>query len=111
MARDYDPLIARAIAGFDERTAEARNVVYDHARTVLVRQLRDANHGLSTGLKELDTSALHALSRQRPHFAIEIDLALSSTSPVLVAAKNQEFVMAHGLIDRRTGRDCRLFPM
>jgi hypothetical protein len=29
-------------------------VVYDHARTVLVRQLRVANHGLSIGLKELE---------------------------------------------------------
>jgi hypothetical protein len=54
MARDYYPLIARAVAGLDEKTAEARSVVYDHARTVLVRQLRDANHGLSIGLKELD---------------------------------------------------------
>jgi len=54
MARDYYPLIARAIAGLDEKTAEARGVVYDHARTVLVGQLRDANHGLSIGLKELD---------------------------------------------------------
>jgi hypothetical protein len=54
MARDYYPPIARAVAGLDKKTAEARSVVYDHARTVLVRQLRDANHGLSIGLKELD---------------------------------------------------------
>ncbi len=91
MARDYCPLIARAIAGLDERTAEARNVVYDHARTVLVRQLRDANHGLSTGLKELD--ALEEAIRK----------AESELSEPERAQKNQEFVMAHGLIDRRTG--------
>jgi hypothetical protein len=54
MARDYYPLIARAVAGLDEKTAEARSVVYDRARTVLVRQLRVANHGLSIGLKELE---------------------------------------------------------
>ncbi len=66
-------------------------MVYDHARTVLVRQLRDANHGLSTGLKELD--ALEEAIRK----------AESELSEPERAQKNQEFVMAHGLIDRRTG--------
>src|SRR5258707_5784555 len=46
MAQDFYPVIARAIAGLDENGAEARRVVYDHARTVLVRQLRELNTGL-----------------------------------------------------------------
>ncbi len=35
MARDYYPLIARAIASLEQNTAETRQVVYDHARRVL----------------------------------------------------------------------------
>ena len=54
MAQDFYPVIARAIAGLDENGAEARRVVYDHARTVLVRQLRELNTGLSIGLHELE---------------------------------------------------------
>jgi hypothetical protein len=54
MAQDFYPVIARAVAGLDENGAEARRVVYDHARTVLVRQLRKLNTGLSIGLHELE---------------------------------------------------------
>jgi hypothetical protein len=53
MARDYYPLLARAIAGLEEKTAEARRTVYDHARAVLARHMRDLDAGLSTGSHEL----------------------------------------------------------
>ncbi len=53
MAQDFYPVIARAIAALDEDGADARQLVYDHARTVLVRHLRTRNSGLSTGLNEL----------------------------------------------------------
>jgi len=53
MAHNFYPVIARAIAALDENGADARQLVYDHARTVLVRQLRDLNSGLSTGIHEL----------------------------------------------------------
>src|SRR5260370_879402 len=53
MARDYYPLLARAIAGLEEKTAEARRTIYDHARAVLVRHMRDLDTGLSTGFGEL----------------------------------------------------------
>ena|SRR2546426_713254 len=53
MARDYYPLLARAIGGLEEKTAEERRTVYDHARTVLVRHMRDFDAGLSTSLHEL----------------------------------------------------------
>ena len=53
MARDYYPLLARAIAGLEEKTVEARRTVYDHARAALVRYMRDLEAGLSTGFGEL----------------------------------------------------------
>src|SRR5229473_3092877 len=53
MARDYYPVLARAIAGLEEKAVEARRTVYDHARAVLVRHMRDLNAGLSTGFGEL----------------------------------------------------------
>jgi hypothetical protein len=37
---DYHPLIARAVAGLDRNSVEARRVVYDRARNALVAQLR-----------------------------------------------------------------------
>ena len=37
---DYYPLIARAIAGLDKNTGEARRALYERARTALVAQLR-----------------------------------------------------------------------
>jgi hypothetical protein len=40
MARDYYPLLARAIASLEQNTADARQVVYDHARRVLREQER-----------------------------------------------------------------------
>jgi hypothetical protein len=53
MAQDFYPVIARAVAALGESGADARQLVYDHARTVLVRQLRNLNSGLSAGLDEL----------------------------------------------------------
>jgi hypothetical protein len=53
MAQDFYSVIARAIASLAENGAHARQLVYDHARTVLVRHLRNLNSGLSTGLNEL----------------------------------------------------------
>ncbi len=53
MARDYYPLLARAIAGLEEKTVEARQTVYDHARAALVGYMRDLEAGLSTGFGEL----------------------------------------------------------
>src|SRR5262249_19172719 len=41
MARDYYPLIARAVAGLEHNTADARQIVYEHARTVLRALVRD----------------------------------------------------------------------
>src|SRR5262249_39729696 len=53
MPRDYYPVLGRAIADLEEKTAEVRQTVYDHARAVLVRHMRDLDADLSAGLGEL----------------------------------------------------------
>ncbi len=53
MAHDFYPVIARAIARLDNRDSGARRAVYDHARTVLARQLRQLNMRSSVRLQEL----------------------------------------------------------
>ena len=40
MPADYYPLIARAVAGLDKNTGDARRALYEHARAALVAQLR-----------------------------------------------------------------------
>ena len=37
---DYYPLVARAVAGLEKNTGEARRALYERARTALVAQLR-----------------------------------------------------------------------
>jgi hypothetical protein len=44
---DYYPLIARAVAGLEKNTGDARRAVYERARTALVAQLRSVNPPLS----------------------------------------------------------------
>jgi hypothetical protein len=40
---DYYPLVARAVAGLERNTGEARRALYERARTALVTQLRGVN--------------------------------------------------------------------
>src|SRR3954469_25207035 len=49
---DYYPLIARAVAGLENNTGEARRVLYERARAALVAQLR----GVSPALDESDVT-------------------------------------------------------
>jgi hypothetical protein len=44
---DYYPLIAKAVAGLDRSTGEARRALYERARTALVTQLRGVTPALS----------------------------------------------------------------
>lgn len=44
---DYYPLIAKAVAGLDKSTGEARRALYERARTALVTQLRGVLPALS----------------------------------------------------------------
>src|SRR5436190_4638120 len=49
---DYYPLIARAVAGLERNTGDARRIVYERARTALVAQLR----GVTPALSESDVT-------------------------------------------------------
>ena len=49
---DYYPLIARAVAGLEKNTGDARRVLYERARTALVAQLR----GVTPALNESDVT-------------------------------------------------------
>src|SRR5215469_10379184 len=44
---DYYPLIAKAVAGLDKSSGEARRALYERARTALVTQLRGVTPTLS----------------------------------------------------------------
>ena len=44
---DYHPLIAKAVAGLEKNTGEARRVLYERARTALVGQLRNMSPPLT----------------------------------------------------------------
>lgn len=44
---DYYPLIARAVAGLEKNSGDARRALYERARTALVAQLRSVNPPLS----------------------------------------------------------------
>ena len=44
---DYHPLIARAVEGLANNTAEARRTLYERARAALVAQLRGIDPPLS----------------------------------------------------------------
>ena len=54
MARDYYPVVARAIAHLPDKSGKSRQIVYEHARTVLVRKMRETGSALLTTLRELD---------------------------------------------------------
>src|SRR5215210_4462314 len=49
---DYYPLIARAVAGLENNTGDARRVLYERARAALVAQLR----GVTPALDESDVT-------------------------------------------------------
>src|SRR6516162_201360 len=49
---DYYPLIARAVAGLDKNTGDARRALYERARAALVAQLR----GVTPVLEESDVT-------------------------------------------------------
>src|SRR5580693_1151549 len=49
---DYYPLIARAVAGLDKNSGDARRTVYERARAALVAQLR----GVTPALNESDVT-------------------------------------------------------
>lgn len=67
---DYVPLIARAVAGLDQNTAEARRTLYERARGALQAQLR----GMNPPLDEADITR-ERLALEEAIRAVEADAA------------------------------------
>lgn len=72
---DYYPLIARAVAGLDKNTGDARRALYERARAALVAQLR----GVTPALDESDVTR-ERLSLEEAIRKVEGESARQSTS-------------------------------
>jgi hypothetical protein len=72
---DYYPLIARAVAGLDKNTGDARRTLYERARVALVAQLR----GVTPALDESDVTR-ERLSLEEAIRKVEGESARQSTS-------------------------------
>src|ERR1700681_1307582 len=72
---DYYPLIARAVAGLDKNTGDARRALYERARAALVAQLR----GVTPALDESDVTR-ERLSLEEAIRKVEGESARKSTS-------------------------------
>src|SRR5262245_16632787 len=79
---DYYPLIAKAVAGLEKSTGEARRALYDRARSALVAQLR----GVTPALTESDITR-ERLSLEEAIRKVETESARRSrTDPLPRAA-------------------------
>src|SRR5262249_50224967 len=75
---DYYPLIAKAVAGLEKNTGEARRVLYERARTALVGQLRNMTPplteseitrerlGLEEAIRKVEAEAARRLRMEPP---------------------------------------------
>src|SRR5258708_14701172 len=72
---DYYPLIARAVAGLDKNTGDARRALYERARAALVAQLR----GVTPALDESDVTR-ERLALEEAVRKVEGESARQSTS-------------------------------
>jgi hypothetical protein len=72
---DYYPLIARAVAGLDKNTGDARRTLYERARAALVAQLR----GVTPALDESDVTR-ERLALEEAIRKVEGESARQSTS-------------------------------
>ena len=64
MARDYYPLIARAVAGLEHNTVDARQIVYEHARRMLRELVGDHQPALLAWERMDETLALEEAIRK-----------------------------------------------
>ena len=79
---DYYPLIARAVAGLDRNTGEARRTVYERARAALVAQLR----GVTPALNESDVTR-ERLALEEAIRKVEAESARQTASRIDAAVK------------------------
>jgi hypothetical protein len=61
---DYEPLIARAVAGLEHNTGENRRVLYERARSALLSQLRSVDPPLEEGDITRERQALEEAIRK-----------------------------------------------
>ncbi|MCC7346235.1 MAG: hypothetical protein IT538_02450 [Variibacter sp.] len=74
---DYYPLLARAVAGLEKSTGEARRMLYERARTALVEQLRNSDPPLSESEITRERLALEEAVRK-----VEADAARQMRAPL-----------------------------
>jgi hypothetical protein len=79
---DYYPLIARAVAGLDRNTGEARRTLYERARAALVAQLR----GVTPALNESDVTR-ERLALEEAIRKVEAESARQTASRIDTAVK------------------------
>jgi hypothetical protein len=82
MAHDYYPLLARAVAGLEENTAEARLTIYERARSVLRAQVRDHQPKFPASERMDEMLALEQAIRK-----VETEAILPPAAPEQPAAK------------------------
>ena len=82
---DYYPLIARAVAGLQKNTGDARRALYERAREALVAQLR----GVTPALDESDVTR-ERLSLEEAIRKVEGESARQSTSRNEAAIRPQQ---------------------
>src|SRR5262245_65484228 len=73
---DYYPLLARAVAGLEKSTGEARRALYERARNALLAQLRSVDPPLSEQEITRERLALEEAVRK-----VEADAARQLRSP------------------------------
>ncbi len=92
---DYYPLIARAVAGLDKNTGEARRALYERARSALVAQLRSTKPPMSESEITKERLALEeAIRRVEADTARKIKMEAQSNvaAPVAPAAESARAV-------------------
>src|ERR1700722_6520814 len=83
---DYYPLIARAVAGLDKKSGDARRTVYERARTALVAQLR----GVTPALNESDVTR-ERLALEEAIRKVEAESARQPASRATAKVKAPDF--------------------
>jgi hypothetical protein len=100
---DYHPLIARAVAGLEKNTGEARRALYERARTALVAQLRGVvppldeseitreRLALEEAIRKVEAeSARHAREVARPAFIKRAEIPRREETPRAAPAAPRE---------------------
>jgi hypothetical protein len=88
---DYYPLIARAVAGLEKNTGDARRGLYERARTALVAQLRSVNPPLSENDVTRERLALEESIRKVEAEAARKNFVEPTANPIQTRIRAPEF--------------------